>query len=134
MKRTYNLLVIITLMLIGGLVGIASVNAEDYNLWVNMFLKGGKLAVMGGKPVTYYNRSKHPKEWWKISDMSATQTRIIALSSIIPDFNISMLKMHLCELTPIIIKGNKKTKILNNRELKKFKKNHCLFYDIINGK
>ena len=100
-------------------------NAEDYNLWVTIFLRGGKLAITGGEPVTYYGGTKHTEEWKSVYNDSVLKIRKNALSCIIPGLQQEFLDMPLCQLTPLIIENNKKTKVLDGKELKKFNKKYC---------
>ena len=100
-------------------------NAEDYELWVKIFLNGGKFAFIGGKPIVIYNPSPHSELWFTRQNKSRDKIREWAISQIIPDYNDKILKLPLCQLVPKLIKGNAQTHILNQDELKRYNNEKC---------
>ncbi len=101
-------------------------NAEDYDLWVEIAMNGGKLAMMGGKPVTTYHYSGHGQKWWQISDNSVKKTRIKALKKIIPDATEKTLELPMCQQLPLMIQANKKTQVFDAKKLAEFELQRCL--------
>ena len=101
-------------------------NAEDYDLWLQIFLNGGKLGIMGGKPVTTYHFSGHSNKWWQISDNSVLLSRKEAFHKIIPNFSEKIIEMSKCDQIRSLIQGNKKTGILNSKELEQMELPQCL--------
>lgn len=101
-------------------------NAEDYNLWVQVMMKGGRIAIMGGAPVVTYHSTGHGADWWKISDESVLKTRKVALREIAPNITDKMLKLPMCDLLQHIIEGNKETNFLNAEKLSEFELQTCL--------
>ena len=100
--------------------------AEDYDLWLAIFYKGGKIGAMGGQPISVYYPATHTIEYLKQQRYSTDQIRIHYLSKIIPNFDpYKILPLPFCELLPIIIDGNKTTKVLNQQELEKQYKLKC---------
>ena len=101
-------------------------NAEDYELWIKIFLNGGKIAWIGGRPIVIYNPSPHFEYWFRTQRKSRDKIRAWAISQIIPNYNDKMLNLKLCQLVPILIKGNKQTHTLNQQELEKYYNKNCL--------
>ena len=101
-------------------------NAEDYDLWLAIFYSGGKMGEIGGQPISIYVPSRHSKEYYKIHINSKNALRTHYLSKVIPNFDSKMLKLPLCGLLPIIINGNKTTKVLSQKDLEKQYKLNCL--------
>ena len=100
-------------------------NAEDYELWLKIFLYGGKIAFIGGKPIVIYNPSLHSELWFTRQNESRDKIREWAISQIIPIYNDKILKLPLCQLVPHLIKGNAQTHILNQDELKRYYNEKC---------
>ncbi len=101
-------------------------NAEDYDLWVQISMNGGKIAIMGGKPVTTYHYSGHSDEWWQISADSVLKTRREALKTIIPNITDDMLKLPMCELLPFMLEANKTSHVFNQKKLAVFELQNCV--------
>ncbi len=93
--------------------------AEDYNLWTQIFIRGGKLGYLGGEPVTIYHYTPHSDEWIKIQKINTQKIRTNILSQIIPDFNEEISELPLCEFISEIIKGNRHTNFFNQEHLNK---------------
>lgn len=101
-------------------------NAEDYELWIKIFLNKGKIAWIGGRPIIIYNPSPHSEHWFESQLKSRDKIRAWAISQIIPNYNDKILNLKLCQLVPILIKGNKQTHTLNQQELEKYYNKNCL--------
>jgi len=101
-------------------------NAEDYDLWLQIFLNGGKLGIMGGRPITTYHFSGHSRNWWQTSDNSILLSREEAFRKIIPNFSKKLSEMSKCDQVSYLIKGNKKTGVLNQTELEQMELSQCL--------
>lgn len=101
-------------------------NAEDHNLWIKIFMKGGKIAFMGGKPVTTYQYSGHPEKWWKKSQKSFLLTKKWVLRQVIPDLRERMADLSKCDLLPLMIEGNKTTQVLNDKVLAEMELKSCV--------
>ena len=104
-------------------------NAEDYDYWMKIFMNGGKMAYMGGEPLTKYHRTFHSPEWFNTQFSSARKIRIRTLSQIIPNFDERLLEKPLPLLMTDIIEGNKTTKIFNQEELINCQKTKCYIYE-----
>lgn len=104
-------------------------NAEDYDFWFNVFLNGGKMAYLGGAPLSRYNRTLHTDSWFETQWASAKKIKTKALSKVIPNFDEKLLKKPLPQLMPYLIEGNKTTKIFDQKELIKCQKTKCYKYD-----
>lgn len=100
-------------------------NAEDYELWLRMFLNGGKIAWLGGYPVSIYTPAPHSKNWFEEQYKSALAIRAYGISQITPDYNEEMLGLAFCDLVSILVKGNEHTRTLNHDELKKYHQKNC---------
>ena len=104
-------------------------NAEDYDLWMSVFMNGGKMAYMGGNPLSKYGRSAHSKKWFDKQHSSALKVKEKALSQIIPNVDDKLLKTTMTELMPHIVKGNKTTKFFDQKELTNCQKTKCYKYE-----
>lgn len=104
-------------------------NAEDYDFWMSIFINGGKMAYMGGNPLSKYGRSAHSQEWFEKQYSSAKKIRTKALSQIIPDFDEKLLKLGMTQLMPHIINGNKTSNFFNQKELMNCHKTKCYKYE-----
>ena len=100
-------------------------NAENYKLSLNFFIKRAKMGYTGGAPVASSPANQPSEEWMQTYHRSAFFARRNTLAAIIPNYRDDMQRLSLCELMPRIIKGNKTTKILDEKELKRYDKNHC---------
>jgi len=101
-------------------------NAEDYDLWLAIFYSGGKIGEIGGQPISIYHPSKHSRKYFSIQRKSTENIRIHYLSQVIPNFDKRMLHLPLCKLLPIIIEGNKTTKVFSQEDLEKQYELKCL--------
>ena len=109
-------------------------NAEDYNLWLKIFLNGGSLGYLGGEPLSIYHRSWHSKEWFAEQNKNTRKIQYESLSTIVPNASKKLLFRPLPKLIPYLIIGNYKTKILNQRELIECAKNRCYERRYLNGR
>lgn len=100
-------------------------NAEDYDYYMQVFLHGGKMAYMGGKPLSIYHRTSHSVKWFRTQNRSARKIRARALATIIPNYDKRLHKIPRSELMQHVIEGNKKTKIFNQDELIKCQETKC---------
>ena len=104
-------------------------NAEDYQLWMTIFLKGGKFGFLGGKPLSKYHASTHSTHWFALQRHNTMVTKQNVLSTIIPNYNDKLLYIPFPKLFDYIFEGNKQTKILDQKELLKCKQEKCYLWE-----
>ena len=101
-------------------------NAEDYDLYFAIFYSGGKMGEMGGQPITVYRPASHSLYYYQSIKVNHEKIKVHYLSKVIPNFNrFTILPLSLCELLPVVIDGNKTTKVLDQKELEKQYKLKC---------
>ena len=101
-------------------------NAEDYDLWTRIFVKRGKLALLGKEPIVMHHQSHHSKKWWDTCHKSAEISRRNALKKIIPNADNDIVDLPHCMLLPKYIEANPKTKYFNQEMLQDMYDTECV--------